>query len=177
MSCDHEAILLTNRHNLSDHVVSNFKTVASIFTNWILIICFLLCKIQQGHARDEKCSQLLPLAGVGFRPALVRQAQPWKGHVQDGKSLLKWDNDINKCIVLSSLYQLQCCPSICMHVQLLFSYLFSMSNQSSDDHTTLAMPENWELYKEVIKELYIKQGYTLEQLIRQMSTDHGINAS
>jgi hypothetical protein len=52
-----------------------------------------------------------------------------------------------------------------------------MSGQSSDSHSTLVMHENWEEFKDVIKELYIHQSYTLEALREKMRIEHGINAS
>ncbi|KAE9366884.1 hypothetical protein N431DRAFT_471914 [Stipitochalara longipes BDJ] len=39
------------------------------------------------------------------------------------------------------------------------------------------MPDNWDLYKDVIEKLYIKQGCTLENLREKMRVDHGINAA
>jgi hypothetical protein len=39
------------------------------------------------------------------------------------------------------------------------------------------MPENWELHKEVIKELYVNRGYTLEEVRKTMSLNHGVTAS
>ncbi len=44
-------------------------------------------------------------------------------------------------------------------------------------YTALAMPENWELHKDVIRELYIKRGYTLDELRKTMSIKHGVTAS
>ena len=39
------------------------------------------------------------------------------------------------------------------------------------------MPENWDVHKAAIEELYMKRGYTLEKLRRTMRSKYGINAS
>jgi Clr5 domain len=53
-----------------------------------------------------------------------------------------------------------------------------MSMQTSNSHSRLViMPENWEEFKDIIKELYITQNYTLDALRAKMSIEHGINAS
>jgi hypothetical protein len=41
----------------------------------------------------------------------------------------------------------------------------------------LNMPVNWEQFKGVIVELYIRRGYTLETVKETMSVEHGVNAS
>lgn len=39
------------------------------------------------------------------------------------------------------------------------------------------MPGNWESHKDIIKELYITRGYTLEELRKVMSIKYGVTAS
>jgi hypothetical protein len=50
-----------------------------------------------------------------------------------------------------------------------------------DDHlsikTNLIMPENWEYHKDVIEELYLTRGCTLEEVRKIMRATHGFIAA
>ena len=42
---------------------------------------------------------------------------------------------------------------------------------------TSAVAHNWEQHKETIRNLYIERNYTLQQLIQEMRTLHGFDAT
>jgi hypothetical protein len=52
-----------------------------------------------------------------------------------------------------------------------------LSNQLAETIRILEMPEKWDSYKDVIEKLYMKQGYTLENLREKMKVDHGFTAA
>ena len=52
-----------------------------------------------------------------------------------------------------------------------------VSDQLAETIRILEMPEKWDSYKDVIEKLYMKQGYTLENLREKMKVDRGFTAA
>jgi hypothetical protein len=138
----------------------------------------LHCESHRGMRGMKVQQPIITIFGRGVFAQLVwTQPQPRKGQCKTGE-VSWWPWSIRSVVPLRILGQsCQVRSSLSIRFQLICSHLFSMSNQFSDAHTKLIMPENWDSYKDIIKELYIKRGYTLEELRRIMSIEHGVDAS
>jgi hypothetical protein len=54
---------------------------------------------------------------------------------------------------------------------------FSVIHDYLSIRTDLTMPGNWEFHKDVIEELYLTRGYTLEDVRKIMRAKHGFMAA
>jgi hypothetical protein len=131
--------------------------------------------MRQVVACEEGSAASAPILGVGLPPALNETATESAiplGEVPHPKSCMNAPRHASAHIVLNIT-----CPVLlvvsnnqCPNFSPLFDDYLSIK-------TDFTMPGNWEFHKDVIEELYLTRGYTLEEVRKIMRAKHGFMAA